>query len=242
MTHGLILAAGRGSRMGALCEGLPKCLSLLNGKTLLSRQLAALTSGGVDDVAIVGGYRADQLKAYAQTFFTNLDWNTTGIVASLASAAEWLAADATVVSYGDIFYGPQTVAALAACGADIAIAYDPTWLELWSKRFADPFSDGESFLLDADRVLDIGRRIERPEDAQGQYMGLFKLTPAGWRELARARAALGGERGRTVDMTSLLRAVIHAGGDVRAVPRREPWGEVDSASDIELYERLYPQL
>lgn len=91
-------------------------------------------------------------------------------------------------------------------------------------------------------MLDIGRRIERPEDAQGQYMGLFKLTPAGWRELARAREALGEERGRTIDMTSLLRAVINAGGDVRAVPCHEPWGEVDRASDIELYERLYPQL
>ena len=43
----LILAAGRGSRMGALGDERPKCLVELDGKPLLDRQIAALRAGGV---------------------------------------------------------------------------------------------------------------------------------------------------------------------------------------------------
>ena len=42
LMRGLILAAGRGSRMGALGDDRPKCLVELDGRPLLDRQIAAL--------------------------------------------------------------------------------------------------------------------------------------------------------------------------------------------------------
>lgn len=52
----VILAAGRGSRMGALAVDRPKCLVELAHKPLIRRQIAALRSGGVPTIGIVRGY------------------------------------------------------------------------------------------------------------------------------------------------------------------------------------------
>ena len=60
--RGLILAAGRGSRMGPLGDDRPKCMVELNGRPLLDRQIAALRRGGVEEVGIVRGYRAEILN------------------------------------------------------------------------------------------------------------------------------------------------------------------------------------
>jgi choline kinase len=61
----LILAAGRGSRIGTLGDERPKCLIELAGWPLLDRQVAALRRGGVDEIGIVRGYRADMLDVLA---------------------------------------------------------------------------------------------------------------------------------------------------------------------------------
>mgnify|MGYP003993207777 FL=1 len=70
----IILAAGRGSRMGGLTEELPKCLVQLHGKTLLEWQIAALRRGGVEEIAIVTGYRRKQLAKYGLVEFYNERW------------------------------------------------------------------------------------------------------------------------------------------------------------------------
>ena len=53
---GIILAAGRGSRMGAGTDKLPKCRSVLHGKSLLQWQLDSLSQAGVNQVGLVRGY------------------------------------------------------------------------------------------------------------------------------------------------------------------------------------------
>lgn len=59
----LLLAAGRGQRLGLRGTQGPKCLLRLGGRTLLARHLDALVSCGVKRVRIVVGYRADDIRA-----------------------------------------------------------------------------------------------------------------------------------------------------------------------------------
>ena len=59
----------------------------------------------------------------------------------------------------------------------LAITYDPNWRILWEKRFENPLTDAETFALDQDGLIDIGRSPESYETVQGQYMGLLKFTP-----------------------------------------------------------------
>ena len=66
---GIILAAGRGSRMGSLTSNLPKCRTLLFGKELIQWQLEALRKASIEEIAIIRGY-------LSETFDFNLKYFT----------------------------------------------------------------------------------------------------------------------------------------------------------------------
>jgi choline kinase len=235
----VILAAGRGSRMGGLTEDRPKCLVKLGGRPLIDWQIAALAAAGIAEIGVVRGYRGERLAGHGARRFDNVRWAETNMVVSLLAAEEWLAAAPAVVSYADIVYGAATVRALIdAPPAPIAITYDPDWLWLWRQRFADPLSDAESFRIADGRIVDIGRKVADLREIEGQYMGLLRFTPEGWqavRALLRGLAAAEIDR---LDMTSLLRRLIETGIVIRGVPVAGRWGEVDSTGDLALYERL----
>lgn len=224
--------------MGGLTDTTPKCLVTLAGRTLLDRQIGALRGAGIERIALVTGWQAGQLAGRGAATFYNARWADTNMVTSLASAAAWLQADTCVVSYSDIFYPAAAVAALMAAPGDVAITYDPEWLALWSRRFADPLADAETFETDASgMVTDIGQRTDDVARIRGQYMGLLKFTPAGWASVSRLLASLGGADRDRLDMTGMLRRVIDAGVMVRGVAIEGPWGEVDTETDLALYER-----
>jgi choline kinase len=159
------------------------------------------------------------------------------MVASLTAADEWLSAGACLVVYGDIFYTAETVARLSAAPGDLALAYDPNWLDLWSQRFDDPLSDAETFRLhdDSAMIADIGGKPASTREVQGQYMGLLRFTPSSWERVRAHLAVVGAQARDALDMTSLLRALIGDGEQIRGVARCGPWGEVDHPSDIQLY-------
>ncbi|MDS0260863.1 nucleotidyltransferase family protein [Haloarcula sp. S1CR25-12] len=58
---GVVLAAGEGTRMRPLTADRPKALVEVAGKPLLEHALDALLSVGVDRIAVVVGYRGEQI-------------------------------------------------------------------------------------------------------------------------------------------------------------------------------------
>jgi MurNAc alpha-1-phosphate uridylyltransferase len=61
----MILAAGRGERMGALTATRPKPLLELNGESLLDRLLGRLSAAGIRELVINLSYRGEQIRAAA---------------------------------------------------------------------------------------------------------------------------------------------------------------------------------
>lgn len=230
--RGVILGAGRGSRMGPLTADRPKCLLRVGGSTLLDRQLAALRRAAIARIAVVTGWQADRFDGRGLRLFHNREWAGSSMVDSLACAADWLRAGPTVVCYGDIVVSPAAVRAVAANPAAIAVAYDPQWLGQWADRFADPLTDAETFRLAPDgTIADIGNTPHSIDDVAGQYLGLLKLTPDGWAAIAAALPELApGERR---DMTALLyRLITTQAATVTAVAVPGPWWEFDAPHDL----------
>lgn len=236
----IILAAGRGSRMRGLTDERPKCLVELDGRPLLARQVEALKAGGIDEIALVTGYRRNMLKGWADIEFHNPRWAETNMTTSLAEASAWLEAEPCIVSYSDIFYEASAVKSLTDCKADLAICYDPNWLRIWTERFEDPLIDAETFRLGPDNeLLEIGNKPKVLAEVEGQYMGLLRFTPAGWAEVNAVRASLSAQSRDRLQLTGALQLVISRGRvPVVAVPYHGIWGEVDSEADLRLYEAM----
>jgi len=236
---GIILAAGRGARLKHLTDAKPKCLVEHQGKPLLEWQVDALTQAGVDEIAIVTGYRREMLISRAATEFHNPDWAKTNMVSSLACACKWLQAEPCIVSYSDIFFESEAIKHLIASASDIALTYDVNWRQLWEARFGNPMIDAETFRLDQkSNLLEIGTPPQSADDIEGQYMGLLYFSPEGWSEVERVRNALPSEQRASIQMTQILNKVIRAARiPVHAIPYSGDWGEVDTEEDLNLYEQ-----
>lgn len=67
----VVLAAGRGSRLGRIGDELPKCLLPLDGRAVLSHQFELAPRDA--KLVVVTGYRADQVEEYVRLAHPALD-------------------------------------------------------------------------------------------------------------------------------------------------------------------------
>lgn len=235
----IILAAGRGSRMGGLTDSQPKCLSVLGGKALLDWQLEAVRGAGIEEIGIVRGYRSSQLTFSGLHCFENVRWAESNMVVSLACASQWLRTDTCIVTYSDIVFPASTVRMLARAEGDIVITYDVNWRQLWQRRFSDPLVDAETFRIDSNgRLLEIGRKPTSFSEIEGQYMGLLRFTPSGWSGVEAFLGTLKSDSIDRLDMTTLIQRLVEQGVPISTVPVKQPWYEVDSKSDLDLYQQF----
>lgn len=240
MMRAVILAAGRGSRMGLLCGDRPKCLVQLEGEPLIKRQIAALRCGGVDEIGVVRGYRAKMIDFPGLSYFTNQRWAETNMVMSLAAASPWLRSGPVIVSYADIFYRSELVRGLARAPGQLVITYDRTWRRLWARRFADPLADAETFRTNAaGQLLEIGGKTTNIEDIAGQYMGLLKFTPPAWDAIETLLLTLDAPTRDSLDMTSMLRRMLARKElPIDTFSTDGQWGEIDNPGDVKLYQKM----
>ena len=238
MKHkGIILAAGRGSRMKSLTDEHPKCMVRLDGKMLLEWQEAALRNADVEDLVVIGGYNIDKFPSSFKTL-CNERWYETNMVSTLMVADDILLHNTTIVSYSDIVYSSAHVQKLIASKGDICITYDSLWYELWSKRFENPLLDAETFVAKDNMLHSIGSKTTSIEDIQGQYMGLLKFTPKGWKQTKEVLDTMEPEATDKLDMTSLLSMLLQHNIPIDAVEVQGKWCEVDSDEDLNLYIQL----
>lgn len=236
----IILAAGQGTRLRPLTDDKPKCLVELAGKPLLEHQLVTLRAGGVDDIHIVGGYRAEKLQRPDITLHINERYAETNMVSTLFAAEAVMTGESDlIVSYGDIVYERRVLAALQAVDAPIALAVDRKWRRYWAARMPDPLSDAETLkLTDSDRVAELGKKPQRYDEIQGQYTGLIRIRadqvtslPEVWRTMDRD-AIYDGKTRDKMYMTSFIQHLIDSGWEVRAAFIDNGWAEVDCEADI----------
>lgn len=238
----IILAAGRGSRLGEKTKDRPKCMCVLGGRTLLDRCLSSLEAAGTarSDIGVVTGYRSDMISVPGAAHFHNADWEKTNMFFSLTMAREWLTAEPCIVCYSDIVFSPKAFRTLADSAAPLAITYYTDYWQLWEKRMDNPLEDLETFRIAPDgALLEIGKKPLSPEDIQGQFMGLLRFTPESWAWVEKTIRQPMAKTVEKLDMTTLLQELIQRGYQIQGIPTRDLWLECDSQHDIDTYEQFF---
>ncbi len=248
--NAIILAAGKGERLQPLTNDKPKCLVELFGKSLLEWQIKAFQSSGITDITIVSGYKSDLINFPEITILKNEKYESTNMIETLFSAKEKML-DSTIVSYGDIIFEKNVLESLINSPNDISVIVDKQWKRLWGKRFQDPLSDAESLIIEDGCIVEIGQKVNSYEKICGQYIGLMKFQGSGIDLIKRhyeeaknqantgtnpLNASLPFEKSY---LTDFLYSLIRGGATIKAVPVNNGWLEIDTLSDLDLYEFLY---
>jgi L-glutamine-phosphate cytidylyltransferase len=234
----ILLVAGEGKRLRPYTLDRPKCMVEIDGISLIDRQLAVLKSEGLNDIVMIGGYKADMLKREGIKLKVSQRYYETNMVWTLFSAEEELEGD-VIVSYGDIVYSREILQALLKSGADIAVTIDKEWESYWRARNEDPLDDAETLKLRKDGTIkEIGQKPKSLDEIEGQYMGLMKFSTKGVAQLKKTfnkcveNGVLLGKSVEDAYMTDLLQAMIDAKVVISAVPTQSNWVEVDTVSDL----------
>ena len=172
--RGIILAAGRGSRLNGTAGDNPKCLVRVGGMSLIERQIRALRQIGVHDIAVVVGCQADRVRSEcgrAITYVENRRYAETNSLYSLWMARALLC-DGAVVLNCDVLFHPGLLRDLVTSRHDAAV--------LVAYREADdpPFSDEEMKVkVQSGRVIDMAKALD-PADSDAENLGIVKFGPA----------------------------------------------------------------
>ncbi len=234
---GIILAAGRGSRLGRYTLHQPKGLVKVHNKPLIEWQINAFKKAGVKKIYIITGYRKNKFK-YNCKYIHNKRWKNTNMFFSLSLADKLLKKNTCIISYSDIIYGHKIIREMINYNKDISISYDPEWIKLWKKRFNNPLEDAESFRIFNRKIIEIGNKIKKISRVDGQYMGILKINPEGWKKIQFATKKLTDKSLRKIDMTSMLQYLLKNNLNIYGVPLKKKWYEVDSIRDLKIYEKI----
>lgn len=224
MPPAIILAAGRGYRLGSLTERQPKCFLPVGPLTLLEHQLAALATHGVEPVVAVVGYHGELLKARLNSQALLVDNPRHASTNSLYSL--WLARE----------YGRQGFVLLNA-----DVLFDP---EILRRVLDSPYPEAlaverrSSFTPEEMKVELEGFRIRAmsktlpPERSHAENVGLLKFSPQGARVLfdkIEDLLAAGAEQ----NFCPYAFDAIAGYHPLHAVPVDGlPWIEIDFAEDL----------
>ena len=245
----IVLSAGMGSRLMPYTENLPKCLVKLGDLPILGHQLNLYQKVNIpnESITIVGGYLYEKLNTYNLNLIKNENYEKTNMVYSLFCTLDKLEIkDDLIISYGDIVYEERVLRKLIASNNPITVVADESWRDLWELRMENIIDDAETFKYDDQlNIIEIGRRPISLDDIKAQYIGLIKIKKEyiGKINLIYKNIINSKETNKSLYenmfMTEFLEKLIKTGIPTRACLIKRGWLEVDTASDLEMYRKLY---
>jgi len=246
MRAAIVLAATRGRGLEAVTADRPKVMLPIAGKPLLRWLVDSFKKESINDITVVGGYRADAIDTSGVRLVLNEHYESTGELTSLACALDELDSD-TVISYGDLLYRSYVLHDLLESGADFSVVVDssPTGPNNRTVRdFAYCSRPDDRDLLGTPVLLKkvaegSGKHgaASTPEGEaaapQGRWIGLLSVSRSG---LGRLRAVLSELRRRpdfgTLDMPSLLNALLSDGAAIEVQYVHGHWRGVNDVEEL----------
>lgn len=113
--YGLILAAGRGTRLGEITDKIPKALvEIKDGKKVIDYILAGYAAAGLKKAIIIIAYKGKKIKEYLgdqahglEIIYLEQNLDSYGTAVAVEEAREILEDKFFLMSYGDIVTQPQ---------------------------------------------------------------------------------------------------------------------------------------
>ena len=228
ITKAVVLAAGKGTRMGSLTEDLPKPMLPVNGKPLLEHILDHLAQAGVRECGLITGYRHEVIEQHFAGYPMRIEFihqqiiNGTGGAAKLARG--FAGSDPFLLTYGDIWCEPDDYRRVMQ-----PIELEPeTEATLAVKYVEDPFQ-GAAVYVEGGFIRKI---IEKPPKGTSttnwNSAGIYCFRPGVFEEIDRVPLSPRGE----YEITSALEQMNDGGQKLRAVEIKGAWRDIGRPEDL----------
>ena len=253
----ILIAAGRGKRLGAHTDEVPKSMVDVGAHPILGWVWKAFAAAGIEELVVIRGYRGDVLERFVRDlvpkaiFVDNAEWQTNNILLSLAYARPFLD-QPCLLSYSDIIFTPAVARAAVDCTGEIGLVIDREFRTIYEGRTEHPLEEGEvSDLMPDGSVARVGKRALPPAAAIGEYIGLTKLGARGVATVANTLDALahryaGREHEpfqraasyRNAYLTDLWQHLIDSGVRIDPILIDGQWREIDTGQDLDRARQL----
>jgi phosphoenolpyruvate phosphomutase len=235
----VVLAASRGAGLEALTAERPKVMLPVAGKPLLRHLAEAFKKEGINDITVVGGYRADAIDASGIRLVVNAEHETTGELASLACAVKHMSGD-TVLSYGDLLFRSYILRDLVESDSDFCVVVDSSQAPqagasgtdfAYCSHADDRSLFGQKVWLQS--VVGAGQNLTDGRAPQGRWIGLINVR-ANAREALQTTLKQLQQRADfdKLDMAALLNALVAAGKKVEVQYVHGHWRGVNDLDDF----------
>ena len=238
----VILAAGQGTRIRSVHGERPKCLIEVEDTTILDRQLEALSTAGITEVAIVVGYQKEQIITHLRSkelsqnqrihFIENPAFALTNNIYSLWLAIDWLRGDSFIVLNADVIFDAEILKHAVDPYASISMIVDPLWRDETMK-----------VVIKGDRVIRMSKKISQDEFS-GTYIGITvfsKLVQDRFFEKVNGLVAVGRVNDFfNIAVQELADEGVHVG---YTSTNGLAWAEIDDPSDLAFAQQsVFPNL
>ena len=230
----VVLAAGRGTRMGELTDDLPKPMIEVRGKPVLQHIVEGLRAANVHRFVIIVGYHAETVGNFfgdgrhhnvAIEYVTQTVQDGTGRVVNLAR--NFVGDSPFILSYGDILISPINYKRVVDLPNDVEAIVTVT-------RGEDVSKGGAVFVNDHMVVVDIREKVQleggAPATPAGSQelappfynAGLYAFRPSIFEFIAKLEPSPRGE----YELTDAIRDLAQSGKKVKALELTGEWADV----------------
>jgi NDP-sugar pyrophosphorylase family protein len=234
ISSAVLLAAGRGKRLGLLTADTPKPILDIAGSPLISHIVDVLMAAGLTNFIVVTGYLSEQIEGWAKTYrrsnpeiriTTVMQPELNGTGGAMLAARERLAGQPRFVfGWGDILMDRANYPRFMRRARN-----DDYDLMLTMNRVKDPFRGGAVYVTPQ---MMVERLEEKPapgtSTSRWNNAGLFATGQIIFDYIARLKPSARGE----LEVPGAISQMIADGRVVRAVDMRGFWSDIGTPEDL----------
>ena len=247
----IVIAAGEGSRMGKLTQNIPKPLVMVNGKSIIERQLSILKQNKILDVIIVTGSYNEKFNFKNVVYVNDLDHKKHDTLGSLMTARDYMN-DEIIITYADQIFDEKIMESVINFKGDIGIAVDLDWEKNYVNRDQHPKSEAENVLINGNEILELRKNISECKENEkiGECLGLMKFSRKASKVFLDKYSELEiSHQGKFHNAPSLEKALISdmiqelidSEINVEPIYVSGKWCEIDTPQDLEIARKIFEE-
>lgn len=224
----IIMAAGKGSRLGKLTQDMPKSFLEIQGVKLIEYNIALLHSYNIRDIVIVTGFQCEKIEKLVQDIkgiccVYNPFYDMVNVLGSFYVAQEYLREDTdTIYLHADTLFAPEILEQLIDTNADMVLPVE----------FKRCDEEAMKVCTEAGRITRISKQISC-DRAEGEFIGVMRLGHKILPDLKRASKEVLKNKEFNSYFEEAIQKLIEWGNyTIKAMPIENLfWGEIDSLED-----------